>query len=99
MIILTGREKAVLALMADGVDGHEIADRLGMSWKTYHTHREHIFKKMKIKGSNAIAIAVKYAIQKGLTRSELPVSLLQKDIGTAHETAPGRNEDSVQRVR
>lgn len=62
---LSGRERQVLALVADGLSNREIADRLSLSVRTIETHREHIMDKLDIRN---IAGLTKYAIAEGLTR-------------------------------
>ncbi|MEV6415082.1 helix-turn-helix transcriptional regulator [Kribbella sp. NPDC051718] len=45
---LTGREFAVLRLLADGHTAHGIARRLVMSERTVHKHLEHIYPKLGV---------------------------------------------------
>ena len=56
---LTKREHEVLALMAEGLHGDEIAQRLVISPKTVATHVEHILQKLGAR-SRAQAIAIAY---------------------------------------
>ncbi len=60
---LTGREKDVLKLIADGYTNQEIADHLIISVKTVETHRAHILKKLEL---HTRADLVKYARSHGL---------------------------------
>jgi DNA-binding NarL/FixJ family response regulator len=46
---LTGREREVLALMAEGRSNHAIADRLFLSPKTVEAHVTHIFTKLDLR--------------------------------------------------
>lgn len=62
--ILTGREREVLQLVAEGKTTKEIAATLHVSVKTVDSHREHIMNKLDI---HNIAELTKYAIREGLT--------------------------------
>lgn len=61
---LTGREREVLQLIAEGLPTKEIADRLFVSESTINTHRRQIMEKLNI---HSIAKLTKFAIQEGLT--------------------------------
>lgn len=61
---LTGREREVLQLVAEGNTTKEIANILCLSVKTVDTHREHIMEKLSI---HNIAGLTKYAVREGLT--------------------------------
>jgi DNA-binding NarL/FixJ family response regulator len=61
---LTGREREVLQLVAEGHTTKEIANILHLSVKTVDTHREHIMDKL---GIHNIAGLTKYAVREGLT--------------------------------
>jgi len=60
---LTGREREVLALIAEGHTNQEIAGRLFISIKTVQTHRAHIFEKLGLHDRTEL---VRYAIRVGL---------------------------------
>ena len=45
---LTGRELAVLQLLADGLTADAIGRRLGISQRTVHTHLAHIYRKLDV---------------------------------------------------
>jgi DNA-binding CsgD family transcriptional regulator len=45
---LTGRELAVLQLLADGLTAEAIAHRLGISRRTVHTHLAHVYRKLDV---------------------------------------------------
>lgn len=62
---LTEREREVLQLVAEGKTSKEIADRLGITWKTAESHRTHIMEKLAI---HDIAGLVRYAIRHGLVQ-------------------------------
>jgi len=64
---LTGREKEVLQLIAEGKATQEIADTLYISVKTVEAHRVKIKTKLKL---NSIPELTKYAIREGLTSLE-----------------------------
>lgn len=61
---LTGREREVLQLVAEGHTTKEIAEILNLSTKTIDSHREHIMEKLGIRN---IAGLTKYAIREGMT--------------------------------
>lgn len=47
--LLTGRELEVLALVAEGLQNREIAERLVLSERTVHVHMRHILRKLKVR--------------------------------------------------
>jgi DNA-binding NarL/FixJ family response regulator len=61
---LTGREKEVLQLLAEGKGTKEIAGILELGAKTVETHRRQIMLKLQI---DSVAELTKYAIREGLT--------------------------------
>ena len=61
---LSGREREVLQLVAEGHTTKEIAKSLNLSPKTVDSHREHIMEKLGIRN---IAGLTKYALREGLT--------------------------------
>jgi len=63
---LTEREQEVLALLADGENNAEIADKLVISPKTVGRHRENIMRKLNLHSRVEL---VKYAIRKGIIRA------------------------------
>lgn len=60
---LTAREEEVLALLADGENNTEIAEKLTISPKTVARHRENIMNKLNLHSRTDL---VKYAIRKGI---------------------------------
>ncbi len=67
--VLTGREREVLQLLAEGCSTRKIASRLSLSPKTVYSHREQMMEKL---GIHSVAELTRYAIQEGLTSIELP---------------------------
>ena len=63
---LTSREVEVLKTVAEGLSDQEIADRLGISYRTVTTHVSNILGKLHL--ANRLQAAL-YAIQEGLTDS------------------------------
>jgi DNA-binding NarL/FixJ family response regulator len=61
---LSGREREVLQLTAEGRSMKEIASALHVSVKTIETHRRQLMIKV---GVNSVAELTKYAIREGLT--------------------------------
>lgn len=68
MTTLSGREREVLQLLAEGLTSGEIADRLTISTNTVDTHRRNLMKKLDL---HSVAELTKYAIREGLTGLEL----------------------------
>jgi DNA-binding NarL/FixJ family response regulator len=62
---LTEREREVLQLVAEGKTSKEIAEKLGITWRTAESHRSHIMEKLAI---HDIASLVRYAIRNGLVQ-------------------------------
>ncbi len=67
-LLLTAREREVLQLIAEGHSTKEIADQLNVSGKTVSTHRKHLMDKLNI---HSVAGLTKYAIEEGITPTEL----------------------------
>jgi DNA-binding NarL/FixJ family response regulator len=65
--LLSGREREVLQLLAEGLATKEIADRLTLAVKTIESHRKAVMDKLEI---HSIAELTKYAIREGLTPLE-----------------------------
>ena len=61
---LSGREREVLQMLAEGKSSRAIAERLHVSVTTVDTHRKHIMDKL---GFRSIAELTKYAVREGLT--------------------------------
>lgn len=64
---LTGREREIIQLIAEGYNSRKIAKQLFISIKTVASHRQNIMKKLDI---HDIAGLTRYAIKKGLIRAE-----------------------------
>jgi len=62
--VLSGREREVLQLLAEGRSAKDIAYQFGLSVKTVEAHRQHIMNKLNV---HSIAELTKYAIRAGLT--------------------------------
>lgn len=64
---LTGREREVLVLIAEGQSNKEIANHLGIGVRTIETHRERIMRRLDI---HSVAGLTKFAIANGLVSLE-----------------------------
>ena len=64
---LTPRQREVLQLVAEGNTSKDIADRLGLSFKTVEAHRAQIMERL---GLHDVAGLVRFAIRMGLVRPE-----------------------------
>lgn len=64
---LTGREREVLILIAEGQSNKEIANHLGIGVRTIETHRERIMRRLNI---HSVAGLTKYAIANGMIALE-----------------------------
>lgn len=60
---LTGREREVLQLIAEGYSNTKVSELMGISVKTVETHRSNIMKKL---GVHDVTGLVKYAIKRGI---------------------------------
>src|SRR5579859_1624921 len=69
---LSAREREVLQLVAEGASNRQIADRLVISLKTVEAHKEHIVRKLGLRGT---AELVHYAIRTGLITVETDAEL------------------------
>ncbi len=63
--VLSGREREILQLMAEGHSVPEIASFLCISKKTVEAHKTHIMEKLNIRDKVGL---IKYAIRTGLTK-------------------------------
>ena len=64
---LTPRQREVLQLVAEGNTSKDIADRLGLSFKTVEAHRAQIMERL---GLHDVAGLVRFAMRMGLVRTE-----------------------------
>ncbi len=62
---LTGRERQVLQLIAEGFSSREIAEQLGVSCKTVDTHRANLMLKLDI---HKVSGLVRLAVREGLVK-------------------------------
>lgn len=60
---LTGREREVFQLAAEGLNNPQIAERLSLSARTVEMHRGNLMKKLGLKSQTDL---VKYAVKRGL---------------------------------
>jgi len=63
---LTARERQVLVLIAAGMSSRQIAEKLGVAFKTVVVHRHNIHKKLGV--HNAVLLT-RFAIRKGLVKA------------------------------
>jgi DNA-binding NarL/FixJ family response regulator len=64
--LLSGREREVLKLLADGLRTKEIADQLGVSAKTVETYRHRLMEKLQLP---SVAELTRYAIREGIVQA------------------------------
>lgn len=67
--LLTGREREVLQLIAEGMSNQKIADELVISVKTVEAHKAHIMNKLHARNRTDL---IRYAIKRGLVGLETP---------------------------
>ena len=67
--LLTGREREVLQLIAEGLSNQRIADELVISVKTVEAHKAHIMSKLHARNRTDL---IRYAIRRGLVGLESP---------------------------
>ena len=60
---LSGREREVLHLIAEGMSSKEVATELGVSTRTAETHRFSLMNKL---GIHKVAGLVRFAVREGL---------------------------------
>jgi two-component system response regulator NreC len=65
--LLTGREREVLQLIAEGMSNQRIADTLFISVKTVEAHKAHIMNKLHARNRTDL---IRYAIKRGLVGLE-----------------------------
>ncbi len=58
--LLTDREREILKLVVQGLSAKEVADSLGISYRTVHTHKSHIMSKLGVSSTPAM---MSYAIK------------------------------------
>lgn len=68
---LTGREREVLHLAAEGRSSAQIAERLRISPRTAETHRANALKKLNLHGQTHLVL---YAVEKGFLTNPVPES-------------------------
>ncbi|MGI8743994.1 MAG: response regulator [Bryobacteraceae bacterium] len=61
--LLTGREREVLQLLAEGRSNKEVASVLNLSLYTVETHRSNILQKLNLRGTPELIL---YAVRKGV---------------------------------
>ena len=64
--ILTGREREVFYLLAEGKSPTEAAASLFVSPKTVHTHRQHIMEKLGLRSTTEL---IRFALREGLIKT------------------------------
>ena len=62
---LTGREREIVQLLAEGKTAKEVASILSISRKTVETHRANVARKLHLRG---LCDLIRYAIRNGLTK-------------------------------
>lgn len=73
--LLTGRERQILQLLAEGQSNKDIATILDLSPTTVICHRQHIFQKLNFHG---LADLILYAIRKGVIAGQEGVAAARK---------------------
>ncbi len=71
---LTGREREVLQLIAEGKANKETADELGIGIKTVEKHRQHLMEKLDIHDTAGLT---RYAIASGVIESSVQLTIKQ----------------------
>ncbi len=69
--LLTGREREVLQLIAEGLSNVGIAEELVISVKTVEAHKAHIMSKLHARNRTDL---IRYAIRRGLVAVDGPTS-------------------------
>src|SRR5581483_3534341 len=61
--LLTGRERQILQLLAEGQSNKDVANILNLSPTTVICHRQHIFQKLNL---HSLSDLILYAVQRGV---------------------------------
>ena len=69
---LSSREMEVLQLIAEGKPNKQVAEELGVSFKTVDKHRQHLMSKLDI---HDVAGLTRYAIAEGIIESNVRVTI------------------------
>src|SRR5205807_697960 len=88
---LTGREREVLQLVAEGYSSTRIARRLSISVRTAEAHRANVMRKLRLKNYTAL---IKYALARGVLP---PIEPLPR--ASARSSAAVRRRSSGRRRR
>lgn len=83
---LTGREREVLQLIAEGHTNQQIANELVVSVKTVEAHKAHIMEKLHARTRTDL---IRYALKKGIVNLE-SVSDAEKALSTLNGTRSGQ---------
>jgi DNA-binding NarL/FixJ family response regulator len=65
--LLTGREREILQLLAEGASNKDVASVFGLSPTTVICHRQHIFQKLNL---HSLSDLILYAVRKGVISSQ-----------------------------
>ena len=61
--MLTGREREILQMLADGISNREVSEKLVVSVETVKTHVKHILAKLEAEHrTQAVAIGIRQAL-------------------------------------
>ena len=74
--LLTGRERQILQLLAEGRSNKDVATILNLSPTTVISHRQHIFQKLNLHNLSDLIL---YAIRKGVIASQFDPRQCQTD--------------------
>lgn len=66
-IPLTPREKQIIHLIAKGYNASEVASKLGIAQPTVHSHKNSIYRKLRVDGVTNQEQLIEYAEKEGLT--------------------------------
>ena len=75
--LLTGREREVLQLIAEGFSNQRIAQELFISVKTVEAHKAHIMSKLHARNRTDL---IRYALRKGLVGLDAPPDVSEKEM-------------------
>lgn len=62
---LTGRERQIFQMAAEGMSNPQIAERLSLSVRTVEMHRAHLLRKLNLKNQSDVIL---YAVKRGLVK-------------------------------
>jgi DNA-binding CsgD family transcriptional regulator len=97
VLLLSGRERQVLGLMAEGLTNKEIASTLSIHASTVKRHAENILSKLHVKNRVQAAVCLMNSLRGVSTNGNCETSTSPWVHGGAREQREACREDTLQR--